>query len=594
MFISDEIKREIAEKIDIEELVGSYVNLKRRGRNLTGLCPFHTEKTPSFTVTPDKGMFYCYGCNKGGDVFSFIMEIEKLTFPEAVEFLAAKAGINIEMADQEGLSEESILRRQLASLYEKVSLSLNYILTQKETSGSALKYLTDRGVSEESAEKFRLGYMPEDRKWLYGFLRKKNYSDEFLAKTGLFSAKYRNIAIFSGRIIFPIFSRTGSVIAFGGRALGDAMPKYINSPESLLFRKNSELYGFNLAQKEIRKNDCVYIVEGYMDVIAMHQAGIENTVAPLGTAFTENHAEIIRKNCSRVVLVFDSDEAGLKATVKSAYICEKAGLDCSVISVPGEKDPADILKKHGSEALKNILKYPINCFDFLLNKYSEVFDLKKEEGIRGFLNRLFTFVSIQESEVRRAGRLKAIAEALNTDYRPVYDDFLRFTGKDDRGRQQSVQLSAKSGGISPELYLMLAVTDNYDYFNMIREELSVDDIYDKSARDIYIILEECYRNNSFSLENVLEKIENSELRSLVAKKLSSDEFSVNPGQLIDDSIKMIRLKNLQAKRQQIEKVIGRDDGSDPYRLEELVAEKLFYDKEIEKLKGTSSNVRVTE
>jgi DNA primase len=244
--------------------------------------------------------------------------------------------------------------------------------------------------------------------------------------------------------------------------------------------------------------------------------------------------------------------------------------------------------------LKNILKYPINCFDFLLNKYKDIYDLSKEEGIKSFLNRLFTFISIQESEVRRSGRLKAVAEALNMDYRPVYDDFSRYIKKDDRSRYDSVSPGGAWPGISSELYLILALIDNFDYFYMIRDELSIDDVQDKTARSIYIILEECYRNNSFSLENVIEKIDNLDLRSLVAKKLSSDEFSVNPRQLIDDSIKMIKLKNLQLKRSQIEKIISKDDGSNPYSLEELIAEKLFYDKEIEKLKGTNSNVRVTE
>ena len=184
MFIPEDIINEIAEKTDIEEIVGSYVSLKRKGKNLTGLCPFHTEKTPSFTVTPEKGMFYCYGCHKGGNAFSFIMEMEKLTFPEAVQYLAQKAGINLEATDHEGLSAENIFRKQLYDLYDKVTVSFNYILTEKNNSSDALKYLTGRGISAESIEKFRLGFAPADRQWLYRFLRKKSYSDDFLAKTG--------------------------------------------------------------------------------------------------------------------------------------------------------------------------------------------------------------------------------------------------------------------------------------------------------------------------------------------------------------------------------------------------------------------------
>ncbi|MCL2706272.1 MAG: DNA primase, partial [Spirochaetaceae bacterium] len=589
MIISDEVKKEIIEKTDIEEIVSSYVNLKKNGRSLKGLCPFHTEKTPSFTVTPDKGMFYCYGCHKGGDIFSFVMEIEKLTFPEAIQFLAKKAGINLEKEEYEPISEESKFKKQLFDLFDKISATFSYIILNKPEAKKALEYMENRGISQSSIEKFRLGYIPADRKWLYDFLRKKSYSEDFLSKTGLFSSKYRNISIFSGRVIFPIFSKSGKIVAFGGRCLDNSLPKYINSPESPIFKKSSELYGLNFAQKEIRKNNFAYIVEGYMDVIAMFQAGIENCVAPLGTAFTENHADIIRKNCSSVTLVFDGDEAGFKATVRSSYICEKIGLDCNVVSLQKGEDPADIFKKQDKEALKNILKYRINSFGFLLNKYKTICNLSKEEGIKDYLDKLFAFVVISESEVRRSGRLKAIAETLDTDYRNVYDDYIKYLKKDDKKRYETTDLTLGSDKISPELYLMLAVISNYDYFYIVRDELSVDDILDKSARNIYIILEESYRNNSFSIESILEKIENSDLRSLIAKKHSSEEFSVNSKQLIDDSINVIKLKNLQAKRMQLERIIAKDDASDPYQLEKLIEEKLFYDKEIEKLKGTSGN-----
>ena len=589
MHISDEVIKEIIERADIEEIVSSYVSLKKTGRTLKGLCPFHTEKTPSFTVTPDKRMFYCYGCQKGGNVITFVMETEKFTYPEALQFLAQKVGINLEAAEYEGISEESKFKKQLYDLYDKIAASLNYILLNKPEAKKALEYLKNRGVSQSSIEKFQIGYIPPDKKWLYNFLRKKSYSEEFLSKTGLFSSNYKSISIFSDRIIFPIASKSGKVVAFGGRALDNSHPKYINSPESLIFKKNGELYGLNFAQKEIRKSDSVYIVEGYMDVIAMFQAGIENCVAPLGTSFTENHADIIRKNCSNVILVFDGDEAGFKATVRSSYICEKENLDCSVVAMPKGEDPADILKKQGKEALKNVLKYLINNFGFLLDKYKTVYNLSKEEGIKDYLNKLFAFVVISESEVRRSNRLKAIAEVLDTDYTSVYDDYTRYLKKDVKELSKTTALSIGIDKISPELYLMLAVIDNYDYFYMVRNELSIDDIQDKTARSIYIILEESYRNNIFSLESILEKIENSTLRSLIAKKLSSEEFSVNSKQLIDDSINVIKLKNLQAKRMQIERIIAKDNGSDPYQLEKLIAEKLFYDKEIEKLKGTSGN-----
>ncbi len=593
MHIPEEVIKDIGDKTDIEDIIGGYVSLKRAGRYLKGLCPFHSEKTPSFTVTPDKGMYYCYGCHKGGNVFSFLMEIEKMTFPESVEYLAVKAGIDLSYLKSSGYSESDSIRKKLLDLYDKVSGSFSYILETSPSASASLEYLSDRGITEESIKKFRLGFAPEDRYWLYRFLKRKSYSDSFLSESGLFSRKYRQISLFSSRIIFPIFSRHNNVIAFGGRALGDNMPKYLNSPESEIFKKSSELYGLNLAVKEIRKTDSVYVVEGYMDVIAMHQGGVENVVAPLGTALTENHASLLRKNCSRVILVFDGDEAGLNATEKGAYICEKGKLGCDVIILPKNTDPADILKKEGAEALKKYLKYPINCFEFLLKKYMERFDLSRPDEVTALLNKLFPFVSIQDSEISRTGRLKSISEYLDIDYRPVYDDYRRYAAGKERSSiirdETEIDLT-----ISPELYLMLAVLDNFDYFYLVREEFEIVDILEKKARELYIILEECYRNGFFSREYVLGKIDNMNFKNLVARKMSSEEFSVNSEQLIKDSINIVKLKNLKVKRQLIEKQICRFADNDPYKLEELIAEKLFYDKEIDKLKGMNKNVRIAE
>ncbi len=594
MHIPEQIIREISERINIEDIVGNYVSLKKAGRYYKGLCPFHSEKTPSFTVTPDKGMYFCFSCKKGGNVFNFLMEVEHMTFPEAVEHLAARAGIDIEHLKSQENTESESQRKKLIDLYEKVSGSFSYILEKSSTGSSALSYLKDRGVTDESILKFRLGFAPADRYWLRKFLRNKSYSDDFLDSSGLFSRKYRDISLFSGRVIFPIFSRHNSVIAFGGRALGDNMPKYLNSPESEIFKKSSELYGFNLAMKEIRKNDFVYIVEGYMDVIAMNQGGVENVVAPLGTALTEHHASLLRKNCSRAVLLFDGDEAGLKATEKGAYICEKGKLSCDVIILPKNSDPADILKKDGAEALKKYLKYPINCFEFLIKKYLENCDTGRPDEVTALLNRLFPFIDTQDSEVNKTGRLKTVAEYLDTDYRPVYEDYRKYTvGEKRRNTGLINNENNKEISVTPELYLMLAVLDNFDYFYLVREEFEIDDILERKAKELYIILEDCYRNRSFSADHVLDMIREPDFRNFIAKKMTSEEFSVNTEQLIRDSIIIVKLKNLKLKRQSIEKQICRAD-ADTYEIDELIAEKLYFDKEIDKLKGMNKNVRIAE
>ena len=585
MYIPENVIKEISDRIDIEDVIGSYVSLKKAGRYYKGLCPFHSEKTPSFTVTPDKGMYFCFSCKKGGNVFTFLMEVEHMTFPEAVEYLAAKAGIDIEYLKASGNPEEESLRKKLIDLYEKVSGSFNYILEKSSSGSEALSYLKERGVTDESISKFRLGFAPSDRYWLRKFLKEKSYSSSFLDDSGLFSRKYRDISLFSGRVIFPIFSKHNSVIAFGGRALGDNMPKYLNSPESEIFKKSSELYGLNLAMKEIRKNDFVYIVEGYMDVIAMNQGGVENVVAPLGTALTESHAAVLRRNCTKVVLLFDGDEAGLKATEKGAYICEKGKLACDVIILPKNADPADILKKDGAEALKKYLKYPINCFEFLLKKYIENCDTGRPDEVTALLNRLFPFVDTQDSEVNKTGRLKTVAEYLDMDYRPVYEDYRRYTAGEKKTSRNLINNKAEII-VSPELYLMLAVLDNFDYFYLVREEFEIDDIIERYARELFIILEDCYRNRSFSADHVLDRIKEPDFKNFIAKKMTSEEFSVNSEQLIKDSIIVVKLKNLKTKRQDIEKQICRAGSSaDPYEIDKLIAEKLYFDKEIDKLKG---------
>ena len=234
MFFPDEVIKEIADRTDIEQLIGRYVTLQRAGSRLKGLCPFHHEKTPSFTVSPDKGVFHCFGCKKGGNAFTFLMEMEKMTFPEAAEYLAKEAGISLEEYKNAGTYQGTSERQQLTDLDDKVVNALHYILLSTPEGKPALDYLLGRGVTQEMIEKFKLGFMPADRTWLYNFLVKKNYTPDFLAKTGLFSARYPKISIFSGRVIYPVFSKHGNAIAFGGRTMKkDEQPKYINSPETV-------------------------------------------------------------------------------------------------------------------------------------------------------------------------------------------------------------------------------------------------------------------------------------------------------------------------------------------------------------------------
>jgi DNA primase len=380
---------EVNNRLDAVAVVEDYVHLEKRSGRYWGRCPFHAggqEKTPSFTVDPEKKMYYCFGCSKGGSIISFIMEMEKISYPEAIKTLASRMGIELvyEWDGRKIEEAEAELGRkeQLFELYRRTSVTFHHFLTKKPEGRPVFDYIISRGVSEEMIERFRLGYAPADRNWLYGFLLGKGYSGDFLDNSGLFSSRYKGMPLFSNRLMFPIADRQGRTVAFGGRALPGAVqtdgrepPKYINSPELETYKKGQTLFAFDLALPEIRKTGEVYIVEGYMDLIALHQAGITNTVAPLGTSFTGEQAKLLRRWAEKAILVFDSDAAGQNAAVKGILICRKNGLSCA-LTVPGRgieeadpeknqgegkkiaesKDPADILKNFGLEALQKNMK----------------------------------------------------------------------------------------------------------------------------------------------------------------------------------------------------------------------------------------------
>jgi DNA primase len=283
--IPEETVRTILDRTDIVAVIGDYVRLEKRGGRYLGLCPFHNEKTPSFSVDREKGFFYCFGCHKGGDVITFLREQDKLSYREALEELAKKAGVPLEF--EEAPPEEEKARKALFELYDRIAGTFHYLLTEHESGKEALAYLRRRGVPDAFRDAFRLGYAPRDRRWLYSFLRKKGYSADFLAHSGIFAERHPDFPLFADRLIFPITTARGETIAFGGRLLEGDGPKYINSPDTVLFHKQENLFALDKAQASIKKEGKALICEGYMDALSFHIAGISYAVAPLGTAFTE-------------------------------------------------------------------------------------------------------------------------------------------------------------------------------------------------------------------------------------------------------------------------------------------------------------------
>ncbi len=585
MRIPDSVLQSIAEKLDIGQVIGEYVTLKPQGGRLWGLCPFHGEKTPSFSVTPDRGMYYCFGCHKGGSLFNFFMEAEKLTFVEAVDLLAKRAGVELPASD--GDRERDSKRAALRELYERVAGSFHYCLTETAEAAPARAYLAGRALTDDTVRTFKIGYAPSDRSWLHRFLLKKSYSEAFLAASGLFTAKNPRSALFGARVMFPISDRRGGVVAFGGRILAGEGPKYINSPETEIFRKGDTLFGLDRALPGIRAQGFFILVEGYTDVLALSQAGVDNAVAPLGTAFTEQQARLLRRYVERGVLLFDGDDAGLAAARRAILLCERVGIAPEVVELPEGLDPAEILQRQGTEALHNFTKYPINSFVFLVERALRSHDVGKPEGKEAVLRELTPYIENIDSEVRREGCLGAVADALHVDRDAVARDFARL--RTDRGQEATG--AVKGTVISPDLYLMLAVAANRRSFALVRSRLSTDDLEDARARRLYIAFEEAFRRGDDSLGGLLDSVDDAELRELVLEKLSGDEFSINQDELIKQSVASLKRLSVERRSAEVTSLLraAQTEGRPFEELKSLIADKAFLDRELEKLRVNTND-----
>ncbi|MBN2535335.1 MAG: DNA primase [Spirochaetales bacterium] len=577
-----EIKEEIKRKIFISDLVGEYVALKKKGTKYWGLCPFHTEKTPSFTVSPDKEMYYCFGCHKHGDIFTFIMEMEKVSFPEALKILAQKAHIPLSF---EYNKEKESRKELLLELYNRLTMSFHHLLLNSENARHARSYLEERGVKPGIISTFQLGYAPGDRNWLMNFLKKKNYSEEFMETSGLFTRRNNELVpYFYYRIIFPIKNTRGQVIAYGGRRLSEGGPKYLNSPETLIFKKGNTLFNLDQALISAKESHSIYLVEGYMDVLSLFQAGITNCVAPLGTAFTENQAGILKRYADKVILFFDGDEAGEKAALRAIEICESKGIESGVVEPQEGLDPDDILQKHGINGLKKIIEYPINSFRYLLNRAFLKFNRETPKGKENIFNFIFPYLKRIDSQIKRDGYLSILAESLKVDFKSVWKDFQNQNRFMEVKEENPAKKNSFFESISEELFLMLALTANRDSFAGVRCDLALDHLTDPFAREIYIALEENFREGTTSLESLMEKIENEELSSLIAEKNTSSEFSYHPEKLISDGVLRIKRRLLLKKREEISFLINKYEKSEPWKMKDLLVEKMILDKEYEEIR----------
>ena len=400
---------ELAARNPIEEVVGQYVNLKRSGSNLFGLCPFHGEKTPSFSVSPDKGIYYCFGCHKGGSVINFEMEIEGLSYPDAVRALAKRAGMTVPEDEQ----YQSRYRRQerLWALNKEAARFFHASLFQPE-GAAGLEYAGKRGMPKSTLTKFGIGFAPDSWDALCKAMEAKGYTQEELRASGLVSVSQKNGHIydrFRNRLMFPIIDVRGNVIGFGGRVMDNSTPKYLNSPETEIFNKRKNLFALNLAKKT--RLGYLILVEGYMDAVALHQYGFDCAVASLGTSLTEEHASLLARYTQQVILIYDGDEAGQNATQRAIPMLEKAGLQVKVLKMRDAKDPDEFLRKFGADRFRILLEESSNRVEYQLKAIQKKYDLNIDEERVNFITEAADFVSTLASAVQREVYGNRAAEA---------------------------------------------------------------------------------------------------------------------------------------------------------------------------------------
>jgi len=497
---SEEQIEEVRSRSDIVSVIGRYVRLKRAGSGYTGLCPFHNEKTPSFHVNPARQMYKCFGCGVGGNVLTFVMEYENLTFPEAMEMLAQEAGIELPKQELTAQQKQQESLRQTLLEINKKAARYYFALLKSPRGKPGYDYLTGRGLSDETILHFGLGYAGQGGGELYQYMKKEGYSDSVLKETGLFKMDERGAYDkFWNRVMFPIMDANNRVIGFGGRVMGDAKPKYLNSPETRIFDKSRNLFGLNYAKRGKRSN--MILCEGYMDVIALHQAGFTNAVASLGTAFTEQQANLIRRYTDEVLLTYDSDGAGIKAAMRAIPMLRRAGITGKVIHMEPYKDPDEFIKNLGAEEFEKRMEEAQNSFFFEIEVIKKNYSMSDPEQKTKFIHETARKLLVFEDKIQRDNYLEAVAARYNIKTEDLRQLVVRYGNQMPSGYQEVMeerqQERIRKGkkketreGISYSYRLLLSwLIEEPKLFVQIREWIKPEDfeegLYRTVAKELY-------------------------------------------------------------------------------------------------------------
>lgn len=586
MRYSDDIIEEVRSKNDIVDVVSQYVKLTRKGSSYFGLCPFHNEKTPSFSVTPGKQMYYCFGCGAGGNVFNFIMEYENFTFGEALKHLADRAGVELpKMEYSREVREKAQEKAELLDI-NKQAAQYYYYQLRTEKGAAGLRYLTDRGLTEETMRSFGLGYSDRISGGLYRYLKSKGYKDERLRESGLFNVDERHGMYdkFWNRVIFPIMDVNNRVIGFGGRVMGDGKPKYLNSPETRIFDKSRNLYGLNVARKT--RKSYMILCEGYMDVISMHQAGFTNAVASLGTALTSGHASLLKRYTQEVLLLYDSDEAGVRAALRGIPILREAGVSSRVVDLKPYKDPDEFIKNMGAAAFEERLNQASDSFMFRVRVAEGEFPMAEPQGQNRFFERCAEMLLELRDELERNLYIDAVVKEYGGRYGISSEDLrrrvntlaLKGTPAENRLRPKpsSPEKKKRDSASAQAQKLMLTWLVTYPgIFDEAEKYLSPEDFTVPLYREVAEMLFEQKKQGDVNPARLLNSFPDSDEQREVASLFNTSihlENQKEQEQAFADTLLRIKTESLAEKNR-------RWDPTDLQGLQELLKAK----KELEEL-----------
>lgn len=555
MYYPDELIEEVRMKNDIVDVISGYVRIQKKGSSYFGLCPFHNEKSPSFSVSPSKQMFYCFGCGAGGNVFTFVMQYENYSFQEAVKLLADRAGVNLpEMEYGEEVKKRESQRARLLEVNKEAAKYFYYQL-RSERGQAGYQYLLRRELSDETIKKFGLGFANVTSDDLVKYLKSKGYEDKLLTEAGLasFDEKYGMHDKFWNRVMFPIQDSNHRVIGFGGRVMGDAKPKYLNSPETMIFDKSRNLYGLNFARTSRAGN--IILCEGYMDVIAMHQAGFTQAVASLGTAFTAGQANLLRRYAQEVILAYDSDGAGVTAALRAIGILKEVGLTGKVLNLEPYKDPDEFIKNLGREAFEERIRKAENSFFFELRMLQRDFDLNDPESKTRFHREIAKKLCGFSEEVERENYIEAVAEKYHIGFENLRKLVLGYAAQTGL----AVPAARPKSGIQkkndpeenkrkPQKLLLTWLVEEPAVYQKIKKYISpgdfTEDLYKKVAEKLFADLDGGCLNPAAIISLFTDEEEQREVAGLFNTKLMELESRADREKAFHDIVLAVKRNSL--------------------------------------------------